>query len=65
MKEVSKHIGFSPLQGSWFGFSSLENARPATVISILRQLILYIHALLIIPMLYGIRSIYMVSPIIE
>ena len=46
-------------------FPSVENARPATVISILRQLVLYIPALLIIPMLYGIRSIYVVSAIIE
>ncbi|MGE8553224.1 MAG: MATE family efflux transporter [Chryseobacterium jejuense] len=46
-------------------FPSVENAKPATVISILRQLVLYIPALLVIPMLYGIRSIYVVSAIIE
>lgn len=46
-------------------FPSVENARSATVISILRQIILYIPALLIIPMLYGIHSIYIVSAIIE
>ncbi|WP_347217273.1 MATE family efflux transporter [Chryseobacterium sp.] len=46
-------------------FPSVENARPATVISILRQLVLYIPALLIIPTLYGIRSIYIVSAVIE
>ncbi len=46
-------------------FPSVENARPATVISIVRQMILYIPALLIIPMFYGIHSIYIVSAIIE
>lgn len=46
-------------------FPSVENAKPATVISILRQLVLYIPALLIIPMLYGIHSIYIISAVIE
>ncbi|MDM1555004.1 MATE family efflux transporter [Chryseobacterium indologenes] len=46
-------------------FPSVENARPATVISMVRQLVLYIPALLMIPMVYGIRSIYVVSAIIE
>ncbi|AZA83638.1 MATE family efflux transporter [Chryseobacterium lactis] len=46
-------------------FPSVENARPATVISILRQVVLYIPALLFIPMMYGIRSIYTISAVIE
>ncbi|WP_412850639.1 MATE family efflux transporter [Chryseobacterium sp. PMSZPI] len=46
-------------------FPSIENAQPATVISILRQVVLYIPALLFIPMIYGIHSIYWVSAVIE
>ncbi|MGL6125998.1 MATE family efflux transporter [Chryseobacterium artocarpi] len=46
-------------------FPSIENAKPATIISIVRQVVLYIPALLIIPMIYGIRSIYVVSAVIE
>lgn len=46
-------------------FPSIENAKPATIISIVRQVVLYIPALLIIPMIYGIRSIYVVSAAIE
>ncbi|MBV8327317.1 MATE family efflux transporter [Chryseobacterium sp.] len=46
-------------------FPSVENAKPATIISIMRQFILYIPALLFIPMVYGLRSIYLVSAVIE
>lgn len=46
-------------------FPSVENAKPATIISILRQVVLYIPALLFIPMIYGIHSIYIISAVIE
>lgn len=46
-------------------FPSVENAKPATVITILRQLVFYIPILLIVPPLYGIRSIYLASAAID
>lgn len=46
-------------------FPAVEQAKPATVISILRQVVLYIPVMLIVPSLYGIRSIYLASAIID
>lgn len=46
-------------------FPSIEDAKPATIISILRQLVFYIPVLLIVPRFYGIRSIYLASAIID
>ncbi|MCY4780046.1 MATE family efflux transporter [Sphingobacterium sp. UT-1RO-CII-1] len=46
-------------------FTSIEEAKPATTISILRQVVFYIPALLIIPQFYGVRSIYFTSAIID
>ncbi|WP_437918920.1 MATE family efflux transporter [Sphingobacterium sp. LRF_L2] len=42
-------------------FPSIENAKPATFISILRQVVFYIPLLLIAPKFYGVNSIYYVS----
>ncbi|MFD2556109.1 MATE family efflux transporter [Sphingobacterium tabacisoli] len=46
-------------------FPSIEDAKPATIISILRQLVFYIPVLLIVPQFYGVRSIYLASAIID
>lgn len=46
-------------------FPSVGYAKPATVISILRQVVLYIPALLIVPVLYGISGIYTASAVID
>ncbi|MDM1371556.1 MATE family efflux transporter [Myroides marinus] len=46
-------------------FPAVEQAKPATVISILRQVVFYIPVMLIVPSLYGIRSIYLASAIID
>ncbi|MCT3816226.1 MATE family efflux transporter [Elizabethkingia anophelis] len=39
-------------------FPSIENAKPATQISLLRQVVFYIPVLLIVPRFFGVRSIY-------
>lgn len=44
---------------------SIEEAKPATVISILRQVVFYIPILLIVPHFYGVTSIYLASAIID
>lgn len=46
-------------------FPSVDYAKPATVISILRQVIFYIPALLIVPVFYGVSGIYTASAIID
>lgn len=46
-------------------FPSIEDAKPATIISVLRQLVFYIPVLLIVPQFYGVRSIYFASAIID
>lgn len=44
---------------------SVENAAPATVITILRQLVFYIPALLLAPRFYGVSGIYIASAAID
>ena len=46
-------------------FPAINNARPATVISILRQVVFYIPILLIVPPLYGVSGIYIASAAID
>lgn len=46
-------------------FPAIDNARPATLISILRQVVFYIPIMLIIPRIYGVSSIYMASALID
>ena len=46
-------------------FPSIEDAKPATVISILRQMVFYIPVLIVIPQFFGVRSIYTASAIID
>lgn len=46
-------------------FPATEDAKPAMVISILRQVVFYIPVLLIVPRIYGIRSIYIASAVID
>lgn len=46
-------------------FPSIENAKPASVISILRQVVFYIPVMLIVPKFYGVSSIYLSSAIID
>lgn len=46
-------------------FPSVDHAKPATVISILRQVVFYIPALLIVPTIFGISGIYTASAVID
>ncbi|WP_270090271.1 MATE family efflux transporter [Sphingobacterium sp. SYP-B4668] len=46
-------------------FPAIEDAKPATIISILRQVIFYIPILLIVPRFYGVSSIYLASAVID
>ncbi|KFF22007.1 MATE family efflux transporter [Chryseobacterium sp. JM1] len=46
-------------------FPSVDHAKPATVISILRQVVFYIPALLTVPILFGISGIYTASAVID
>lgn len=46
-------------------FPAIEDAKPATIISILRQVVFYIPVLLVVPRIYGIRSIYIASVFID
>lgn len=46
-------------------FPAIDHAKPATIISILRQVVFYIPVLLIVPHFFGIRSIYITSAIID
>jgi len=46
-------------------FPAMEDAKPATLISILRQVVFYLPAMLIIPSIYGINSIYWASALID
>lgn len=46
-------------------FPAIDNARPATLISILRQVVFYIPIMLIIPRIYGVSSIYIASALID
>jgi len=46
-------------------FPAIEDAKPATVISILRQVVFYIPVLLIVPQFYGVRSVYTASALID
>ncbi|SFN33936.1 putative efflux protein, MATE family [Chryseobacterium oleae] len=46
-------------------FPSVDHAKPATVISILRQAVFYIPALLIVPVIFGISGIYTASAVID
>ena len=46
-------------------FPSVENAKPASVISILRQVVFYIPIMLIVPPILGINSIYYASAFID
>ncbi|AQX14335.1 MATE family efflux transporter [Elizabethkingia meningoseptica] len=44
---------------------SIENAKPATNISLLRQVVFYIPVLLVAPRFFGVRSIYIASAVID
>ncbi|WP_413511823.1 MATE family efflux transporter [Myroides odoratus] len=46
-------------------FPAIEDAKPATIISILRQVVFYIPIMLFIPGIYGISSIYWASAAID
>jgi Na+-driven multidrug efflux pump len=46
-------------------FPAIEDAKPATIISILRQVVFYIPILLIAPALYGVSSVYWASAAID
>ncbi len=46
-------------------FPSIENAKPASIISILRQLVFFIPVMLIVPKYYGVSSIYIASALID
>lgn len=46
-------------------FPAIDDAKPATLISILRQVVFYIPVMLIIPRIYGVSSIYMASALID
>lgn len=46
-------------------FPAIDDAKPATLISILRQVVFYIPIMLIIPRIYGVSSIYMASALID
>lgn len=46
-------------------FPAIDDAKPATIISILRQVVFYIPVMLIVPGIYGVSSIYMASAIID
>lgn len=46
-------------------FPSIEDAKPATLISLLRQVVFYIPILLIVPPIYGISSVYWASAAID
>lgn len=46
-------------------FPAIEDAKPATIISILRQVVFYIPVLLIVPKFFGVSSIYMASAVID
>lgn len=46
-------------------FPSIEDVKPAFLITILRQLVFYIPVMLIVPRLYGISSIYSCSAVID
>lgn len=46
-------------------FPAIEDAKPATIISILRQVVFYIPVLLIVPAFYGVSSIYWASAAID
>ncbi len=46
-------------------FPAIEEAKPATLISILRQMVFYIPIMLIVPGFYGVSSIYLASAVID
>ncbi|WP_410877797.1 MATE family efflux transporter [Myroides sp. DW712] len=46
-------------------FPAIEQAKPATVISLLRQVVFYIPIMLLIPPILGVRSIYWASAAID
>lgn len=46
-------------------FPAIEDAKPATIISILRQVVFYIPVLLIVPAIYGVSSVYWASAAID
>lgn len=46
-------------------FPSVENARPASMIAISRQLLLYVPIMLVVPIYYGIDGIYWASALID
>lgn len=46
-------------------FPSVENAKPASVIAIFRQLVLYVPIMLIVPVYYGVSGIYWASAFID
>ncbi|PVH26943.1 MATE family efflux transporter [Sphingobacterium corticibacter] len=46
-------------------FPAIENAKPASVISILRQVVFYIPVMLIVPKYFGVDSIYVASAVID
>lgn len=46
-------------------FPAIEQAKPATVISLLRQVVFYIPILLFVPPILGVRSIYWASAAID
>ncbi|WP_313267288.1 MATE family efflux transporter [Sphingobacterium sp.] len=46
-------------------FPSIDHARPATFISLLRQVVFYIPILIIVPKYFGIHSIYVASAVID
>jgi putative MATE family efflux protein len=46
-------------------FPSIDHAKPATVISVLRQVVFYIPILIIAPKYFGVHSIYVASAVID
>lgn len=46
-------------------FPAVDHARPASIISVLRQLVFFVPLMLIIPPFFGVRSVYIVSALID
>lgn len=46
-------------------FPSVENARPASLVALFRQLVLYVPIMLVVPRIFGINGIYWASALID
>ncbi|MTG99356.1 MULTISPECIES: MATE family efflux transporter [Myroides] len=62
---MSVLLGLPAIFMAMVWFPSVENGKTASIIAILRQLILYVPVILILPSLFGIRSIYWASAFVD